>query len=171
MHQFNPKFKDLNLAVVKFEFDPTWTNFQSICNEVTPEMVRGAVNREKYGENSLISHDITQFALVYKGYKPMCLYEDGGLDILSIINSTKPCVSMYVISEDIRFNDDMTKYIKTKQCLIYQPKYKEKAQEFMTYLKNRTSASEEDVLHHYTMGNYLGYPKEDVDWFVYRGRI
>lgn len=148
------EFKMINNAVLRFDFNSTYDNFMSIVEHVKPEFLRGALKRENHKDlftdrhETVIHCDIVDIALVFKGYKPMC-YIDDLPDFFNELN-------LFSIKIDKKY----PKYIIYKDVLL-----KDRAA-FLT--KHIQELKEEDTAHHYIMGDYLGYPKEDVDYFVHR---
>jgi len=72
-------------------------------------------------------------------YKKLSFFDRLGLQRIKIKRKNH---SAYVIYKDVELTN--------------------RAKKFATYLETFT---EENIEHHYIMGDYLGYPKEDVDYF------
>jgi hypothetical protein len=152
-HQYdngeNNQFKPINDAIALYHFIDTYENFQSIVYLMKLEYLRGAVNKKLPFMTALNCH-IADLALVYKGIKPMCLYEDRLPEFFNQLNLFK-----------IRFKRPRTQYV------IYKDEnLKDTAESFANYLIHY---EKENTEHHYKMGQYLGYPTEDVDFFVSGG--
>jgi hypothetical protein len=63
------KMDALDKAVQNYRRNKTYTNFIKITKHVKPEMVRGGVKKVK---TDFCNTDVTDLALVYRGFKPIC---------------------------------------------------------------------------------------------------
>lgn len=139
----------INDVVEKFKQTPTLDNFLLICDIVTPDMLRGSCNKDEYGYGTVIHTDIVHVALVYKGIKPMA----------SIQKITKKLIN------ELNIPLAVTKYRNTYMYVVYLKYNTKYALKFIEYLaKSPRAATLQE--HYQTMGTYLGYPQEDIDYFI-----
>ena len=154
----NDEYKTINNLICLYDFDNTYNNFITMTNHLQPEFVRGAVRRSHdtiSAEKITALHcDIVDIGLVFKGYKPMCYVEDD--DMPDFFNQ----LGLQIIT----FKQQYGKKTRREHIIYKDVLLKDRA----TFLANHIQQSTEDKEHHYIMGDYLGYPKEDVDYFVYR---
>jgi hypothetical protein len=129
---------------IRFKRDPTLENFLRIMDVVTPEMMRGCGNPDGIGKGELMFTDITCIAMTLKGYKPM-----------SIISKKEYYPFMNTLGAKIILH-------KHQYVLWMNDDYDTRAIEFVNYLDNKDQTDK----HYYIMGNFLGYPTKDTDYFV-----
>ena len=153
-----------DLAIRNYYKSPSFDNFKEICNHVKPEMLRGAVNPDNYGKGTMLHCDIIDLAMVYRGYKPMALiypksqipefFDQLGL---KMIYFTKVYLDPDIIEH---------KYV------VWKDDDKDNAaKEFVDYIKNYVFDRSTSHLNNEIVGNYLGYPKKDIDYMNNRNRI
>ena len=155
------EYKMINNAVLLYDFNNTLGNFMSIVEHVKPEFLRGAVKRENHGHlftdyhQTVIDCGIVDIALVLKGYKPMCYVE----------HEDVPEFFDQLGLQMIKFKKQYGKKTRKEYIIYKDVLLKDRA----TFLANHIKElGQEDTEHHYIMADYLGYPKDDVDYFVYR---
>jgi hypothetical protein len=144
----NNEFDIINNAVYQYTLCPTLENFILISDAVQPSMLRGFCNEDNYGHGSAIYHSVVDIALVYKEIKPMTVQFRKSPIIkqlnLNILHTCRRNQHIYV---------------------IYKNNNKDNAIRFIDYLarEKRADSNEE---HFHTMGQYLGYPQKDIDYFI-----
>ena len=151
----NNEYKIINDLICQYDMDNTYENFMTMVEHLKPEFLRGAVTKDQSlssAYRTAIHCDIVDIGLVYKGYKPMCYVED------EEIPDFYDKLGLYRITFDKQYRKTRREHIIYKDVNL-----KERAT-FLT--KHIQELGKEDNDHHYIMGDYLGYPKEDVDYFV-----
>lgn len=142
---------NINQLVWAYSDDPSLENFMMICEAAKFIDVRGAVNKDFYGINSLIHTDIVQLALVYIGKKPLCKLNYFELHEYFHTLQLHICIlkpSFYIISKD--------------------PLLVDRTNAFVKYLQD-CNGCETSPNYHYIVGEHFGYPKEDIDFFLSGG--
>jgi hypothetical protein len=160
-----PNFRDnmaLYNAIDFYHKHPSFNSFLRIAKNVTPDMVRGGVRKDRC---NIIQSDITDLALVYRGFKPMCmlygkipirksLLERLGFKTIQFSEYNPPSIyfggggwcKRFVIW---KLEENYNKAIKF-------------ARHLMSYKYDLKTARQ----HEQIVGEALGYPQEDIDCFI-----
>jgi hypothetical protein len=129
------------------------TFLNEICNTVTPEMLRGGVNRDAYGRNSLIHTDVVCLALVFKGMKPMCLITEVP-DFIDELMTVGELASREVVNE----------FERRKQWVIFPQRAEADALKLVAH-REAWRPGKWRPHDSFVEGHYLGYPFDDIVYF------
>lgn len=131
--------------------------FMALADAVQPEMLRGPVNAQRYGDDSLVHTEAVHLALVYRDMKPMCM-----LATRQAMPNDAILPSFFDELDLSAIEITLPGFQVREAWLVYRHRAKE-AMTYASYLNRNGTAH--DPCGHFIDGYYLGYPFEDVVYF------
>lgn len=138
----------IDIASEKCLKTPSLKHFETILANVTPEMMRGAVNPENVNRDRRYCAYF-DIAMVVAGHKPLCI------------------VSHLSVHEWMDKFDLRMIMSGSKRIIWTKDDQYENAKQFAEYLRGKKVCDDyQTAEHHRTLGKYLGYPESDVEFFI-----
>ena len=124
-------------------------------------MLRGYVTEDNHGGNTMIHTEIVDLAMVYRGYKPMCLLHNTVLDIQSASSLGFKTISFPTVSpSNVPGLEWFDNYV------VWKDDSQEGLAKFLVdYIRIHENDFTNCPEYSQIVGKCLGYPQKDIDYF------
>ena len=151
------RFQKIYYYSQKIEQADAADNFEEMCSwmkkladNTVPEYARGAINSDFINIHNL---DMNVLAVVIAGYRKVMIW----WDFKRLTPNMIKLLSHYGLN--------YVKLFDINKIVIYSDEGKANAKESIDYFSQKEDRLESDK-HHRFVGRCLGYPKEDIEYFV-----